>query len=100
MSEQRANEGSKPKLWKWVRIPLIILLAAVLLLNLLWFGWRHIAYSRYDGGMTRTEMSSALFPSYAAKDEDGFDYSVKYPDYLSVTGNLAVGFPGLLCCYF
>lgn len=94
MSEQRANEGSKPKLWKWVRIPLIILLAAVLLLNLLWFGWRHIAYSRYDGGMTRTEMSSALFPSYAAKDEDGFDYSVKYPDYLSVTGNLAVGFPG------
>lgn len=52
MSEQRANEGSKPKLWKWVRIPLIILLGAVLLLNLLWFGWRHIAYSRYDGGMT------------------------------------------------
>lgn len=94
MSEQRANEGSKPKLWKWVRIPLIILLGAVLLLNLLWFGWRHIAYSRYDGGMTRTEMSSALFPSYAAKDEDGFDYSVKYPDYLSVTGNLAVGFSG------
>lgn len=31
---------------------------------------------------------------YAAKDCDGFDYSVKWPDYLSFTGNFAVGFPG------
>lgn len=35
-----------------------------------------------------------LFPTYAGKDQGGFDYTVKYPDYLSLTGNLAVCFPG------
>lgn len=44
--------------------------------------------------MTQTAMSTSVVPRYAFKDIDGFDYSVKYPDYLSVTGNLAVGFPG------
>lgn len=44
--------------------------------------------------MTRAETSSPLFPTYAGKDGEGFDYTVKYPDYLSLTGNLAVGFPG------
>lgn len=79
---------------KSVMTGLLVLLCAFLLLNLLWFGWRHLAYSGFAEGMTRTETSSALFPTYAAKDEGGFDYTVKYPDYLSLTGNLAVGFPG------
>ena len=73
---------------------LFILLAIFLQLNLIWFGWRHMAYSGFAEGMTRTDMSSTLFPTFAAKDQDGFDYTVKYPDYLSLTGNLAVGFPG------
>ena len=71
-----------------------MLLCAFLLLNMLWFGWRHLAYSGFAEGMIRTETSSALFPTYAGKDQDGFDYTVKYPEYLSLTGNLAVGFPG------
>lgn len=79
---------------KRVLTGLLVLLCAFLLLNLLWFGWRYLAYSGFAKGMTRTETSSALFPTYAAKDGDGFDYTVKYPDYLSLTGNLAVGFPG------
>ena len=77
--------------------PLRGILAAVCIFaarNLAWFGWRHIAYSQYMDGMMRTVMSTAVVPRYAFKDMDGFDYSVKYPDYLSVTGNLAVGFPG------
>lgn len=47
-------------------------------------------YKRDDGN---GDVNSAGSP-FAVKDEDGFDYSVKYPDYLSLTGNLAVGFPG------
>lgn len=79
---------------KKILTSLFVLLAVFFLLNLIWLGWRHLAYSGFAEGMTRTETSSALFPTYAAKDEDGFDYTVKYPDYLSLTGNLAVGFPG------
>ena len=79
---------------KIIKTALLALLAVFILLNLLWFGWRHMAYAGFAEGMTRTEVSSFLFPTFASKDEDGFDYTVKYPDYLSLTGNLAVGFPG------
>lgn len=63
-------------------------------LNLFWFGWRQIRYSAFTDGMEQTELSMLLVPRYAAKDRDGFDYSVKWPEYLSFTGNFAVGFPG------
>ena len=79
---------------KRIVIVFIAMMSAFLLLNLIWLGWRYMAYSGFAEGMTRTDMSSPLFPTYTAKDEDGFDYTVKYPDYLSLTGNLAVGFPG------
>ena len=39
-------------------------------------------------------IESFVLKLVAAKDENGFDYTVKCPDYLSLTGNLAVGFPG------
>lgn len=62
--------------------------------NLLWFGWRQLQYAPYIRDMEKeTVFSTFLVPRYAAKDADGFDYSVKYPDYLSLTGNLAVGVP-------
>lgn len=32
-------------------------------------------------------------PRYVYVDEDGYDYGVKYPDYLSLTGNMSVGLP-------
>lgn len=79
---------------KIIRTALLALLAVFILLNLLWFGWRHMAYAGFAEGMTRTEVSSFLFPTFASKNGDSFDYTVKYPDYLSLTGNLAVGFPG------
>ncbi|MGN0184735.1 MAG: hypothetical protein ACI4AL_06420 [Aristaeellaceae bacterium] len=73
---------------------LLVLTAVFGLLNLGWFVWRQTVYSGFAEGMARIDTSSALFPTYAGKDRDGFDYTVKYPDYLSLTGNLAVGFPG------
>ena len=82
--------GATKRIAAW----LLVLPAVFILLNLIWFGWRHMAYSGFAEGMSHTDMSSPLFPTYAAKDEDGFDYTVKYLDYLSLTGNLAVGFPG------
>lgn len=73
---------------------ILVLLCCFAIWNLTWLTWRHVAYSKYTEGMVETAMSTALVPRYVAKDSDGFDYSVKYPDYLSLTGNLAVGFPG------
>ena len=32
-------------------------------------------------------------PRYIQTDAEGFDYGVKYPDYLTLTGNLSVGLP-------
>ena len=60
------------------------------LLNLFWFGWRQIRYSAFTDGMEQTELSTPLVPRYAVKDRDSFDYSVKWPDYLSgwLSGNI------------
>lgn len=71
-----------------------IVLAVFAAINLLWLGWRQIRYAPFTDGMEKTVMSAFLVPRYATKDAEGFDYSVKFPDYLSVTGNLAIGFPG------
>lgn len=71
-----------------------ILAAAFLLLNSVWFGWRHFAYSDYRTGMNKTDFSSLFHLTYVGLDEDGFEYNVSYPDYLTFTGNLAVGYPG------
>lgn len=78
---------------KYLKI-ILIMICVFAALNLVWFGWRHTVYSKYINGMEETFQSTVLIPRYATKSEDGFDYNVKFPDYLSVTGNLAVGFPG------
>jgi hypothetical protein len=83
--------SAKRKITKIVAI--VIGIFAVL--NLFCFGWRQIRYSSSIDGMEQTELSTLLVPRYAAKDRDSFDYSVKWPEYLSLTGNLTVGFPGI-----
>ena len=72
-----------------VTLPLA-LVAVFILLNPSWFSWRHTAYCGFAEGMIRTDMASTFFPTYAGKGGDGFDYTVKYPDHLSITGNLAL----------
>lgn len=83
-------ESVKRKILKII----VIVVGSFVLLNLFWFGWRQIRYLSFTIGMEQTEMSTLLVPRYATKDNDDFDYSVKWPGYLSFTGNLSVGFPG------
>ncbi|MCD7856377.1 MAG: hypothetical protein LUG55_00945 [Clostridiales bacterium] len=69
-----------------------ILAALFLLLNILWFTWRSRKYGAFTEGMTETEFSSFWVPRYV-DSYDGYNYSVKYPNYLSLTGNLALSMP-------
>ncbi len=68
-------------------------LALFLLANGIWFVWRAVKYGAYSKGMEKSELPEWLVPRYIRTDDEGFDYLVKYPDYLSLTGNLTVGLP-------
>ena len=71
-----------------------IILALFLLFNACWYGWRMVKYGSYCKGWKKNPFSTWLVPRYIYTDEDGYDYGVKYPDYLTFTGNLSVGLPG------
>ena len=82
------------KAWKKTAIRVVLgLLALFLLVNLAWCVWRMAKYGTYSKGMEKTYFSTWIVPRYGHTDADGFDYSVKYPEYLSLTGNLCVGLP-------
>ena len=66
-----------------------ILLSVWLLLTLIWFAWSRISFSKYCDGMNPNVFSNIITPRYFKNDEK-YTYFVKYPDYLSTTGNLAV----------
>ncbi len=73
-----------------------IILAAVILFaayNIIWLTWSHIKYGKLSDGMEKGDFSSFVTPRYVYTDVDGYDYLVKYPDYLSFTGNMTVGSP-------
>ncbi len=78
---------------KWIKRILVTVVLLAVALHVAWFAWREIRYGQYTPGMEPQEFSTWIVPRYCWKDEDGYDYSVKYPDYLSLTGNLAVGSP-------
>lgn len=78
---------------KKILLSIGIIAALVLVLNIAWFGWSGWKYSNYIGGMEKTIFSTFVTKRYAVTDEDGFTYAVKYPDYLSLTGNLSIGMP-------
>jgi hypothetical protein len=63
------------------------------LVNIFWFVFRDVKYSRYSENMNESVFSTSLVPEYIANDEDGFSYGVNYPEYLQFTGNLFVAFP-------
>lgn len=73
----------------------IILAAAIVFVvyNAVWFAWSHLKYGKLSGGMEETEFSTFVTPRYLYTDADRYDYLVKYPDYLTFTGNLSVGMP-------
>ena len=77
------------------KILTIILAAAVVfaLYNAVWFVWSRTKYGGFSGGMEKVESGSMIMPRYIFTDSDRYDYLVKYPDYLSFTGNMSVGLP-------
>lgn len=70
-----------------------LVLSIFILSNICWFGWRSIKYDKYTENMEENTFTTVITPRYAYKDGEGYDYLVKYPDYLSFTGNLSVGMP-------
>ncbi len=69
------------------------ILAVFSLLNVSWYIWRMVKYDAYCKGMEKTVFATWIVPRYKHVDADGYDYGVKYPEYLSFTGNMSVGLP-------
>ena len=64
----------------------LCLLMLFVLSNICWFVWRAEKYGAYIEGMETNYFSTWIVPRYTYTDADGYDYGVKYPDYLSLTG--------------
>lgn len=71
----------------------LLILVNFIVLNVVWYVWRMVKYDPYSKGMKKNVFSTWIVPRYTYSDADRFDYGVKYPDYLSFTGNLSVGLP-------
>ena len=79
-----------------IKLVLKIVLAAAIVFvayNVLWFAWSHLRYGKLSSGMEESEISTFVTSRYFYTDADGYNYLVKYPDYLTFTGNLSVGMP-------
>ena len=72
------------------------LLSAVLvftLLNISWYFIRAAKYHGYSAGMDAAPFSTCFTPQYSGTDAEAFTYSVYYPGYLHLHGNLFVSSP-------
>lgn len=78
---------------KKITLTVCVVLALFALLNIGWFTWRAVKYAPYSNAMMQNAFSNIIVPRYAFVDDEGYDYNVKYPDYLSFTGNMSVGMP-------
>ncbi|MBR3016873.1 MAG: hypothetical protein IKH57_07335 [Clostridia bacterium] len=78
---------------KKILIVVLGILALFVLVNVGWFGWRLIKYKSFSKGMDKNIFDTWIVPRYVYTDADDFDFGVKYPDYLTFTGNLSVGMP-------
>ena len=61
--------------------------------NIVWFAWSRIRYGKLTAGMEKMDLGFFEAPRYIYTDADGYDYLVKYPDYLSFSGNMSAGLP-------
>ena len=71
------------------------ILAVFSLLNVSWYIWRMVKYDAYCRGWEKNPFATWIVPRYFYTDNDGYDYGVKYPEYLSITGNMSVGLPAI-----
>ena len=65
------------------------LLVSLLIGSTVWKIWRDHKYEPFTEGMQYARSSTGIVPRYTMK-QDGDIYYVKFPDYLSTTGNLAI----------
>ena len=63
--------------------------------NAVWFAWSRIKYGKLTDGMEKADFGSFMTPRYIYTDDNRYDYLVKYPDYLALSGNLSVGLPSV-----
>ena len=77
------------------KILMIVLAAAALFAayNAVWFAWSRVKYGALSDGMEEMDFGAFAAPRYISADADGYDYLVKYPEYLSFVGNMSVGLP-------
>lgn len=71
------------------KLLIIIILCVLIALHVVWFVWRQAKYSSYASDME----PFIKYLSAIHTDSDGYVYNVKYPDYPSLTGNLAIATP-------
>ena len=71
------------------------ILAVFSLLNVSWYIWRMVKYDAYCKGWKKNPFATWIVPRYVYTDADGYDYGAKYPEYLSITGNMSVGLPAI-----
>lgn len=74
------------KKYKKKFIIIILVLIIFGLYNIYWYQTTHSKYSSYIGGMNEFVRNK----SYILQDTEGYLFNVKYPDYLSYTGNLGI----------
>ena len=74
---------------KILKTVFLIAVSIWLALSSVWFIWSRVFFSKYCNGMQQNEFSNIITPRYYKNDEQ-YTYFVKYPDYLSIAGNLAV----------
>ena len=69
-----------------------VILALIVLSSVSWFAWSRQKYGQYIDGMEKSVFYTFLTPRYDSFDRDGYDFGVKYPDVLTLTGNLSITF--------
>lgn len=75
---------------KKILIIVLVLFFIFAIYNSAWFVWRYFKYSEYTTDNMEVFIENN---SYIYTDNDGYDYNVKLPDYLTYTGNLCVAEP-------
>lgn len=58
-------------------------------INIFWFTWNQIKYAQFSAAIPEKNKMGVRMLT----DEDGFDFGVKEPGYLSFTGNLSIVMP-------
>lgn len=79
---------------KIIKIAAIVIGGLFLIWSLVWYFTSYCYYMQYDNALKRLNDYEKIDAFRAsAHDDDGYNYSVKYPSFLSWTGNIAISEP-------